>query len=336
MSGKQNDILDQVRAWRRSGKEVALATVVRTWGSSPRPAGSHLAADAAGAFVGSVSGGCIEGAVIQAAQAVMADGRPRLLEFGVSDERAWDVGLACGGRIQVYVERIVPGLFDRVLAAAGARRPAALVTRLADGCQALVEADSAAGELELAAAAREEIRRRLRTGSSAVLEADETLFVRVYAPPTRLIIVGAVHVSQVLAPMAALAGYAVTIVDPRRAFATPERFPGVELVVEWPDEALARLAPDGSTALVTLTHDPKLDDPALQVALQSPAFYIGALGSRRTHARRVERLAELGLGPLAGRIHAPVGLDLGGRTPEELAVSVLAEVVRVRCLGETA
>lgn len=335
MSGKRDDILDRIRAWRQSGKEVALATVVRTWGSSPRPVGSHLAADAAGAFVGSVSGGCIEGAVIQEAQAVMADGQPRLLEFGVSDERAWEVGLACGGRIQVYVERL-PGVFDRVLAAAEARRPVALVTRLADGCHALVEGDALVGDLVLTQESQDEIRTRLRTERSGPLDRDEFLFARIYSAPERLIVVGAVHVSQVLAPMAALAGYAVTIVDPRRAFATPERFPGVELVVEWPDEAMARLAPDASTAIVTLTHDPKLDDPALQAALQSPAFYIGALGSRRTHDRRVERLAELGLGPLVGRIHAPVGLDLGGRTPEELAVSVLAEVVRVRCKGETA
>ncbi len=333
MSGKPDEIFDRIRAWRRAGKDVALATVVRTWGSSPRPVGSHLAADADGAFVGSVSGGCIEGAVIQEARAAIADGKPRLLEFGVSDERAWEVGLACGGRVQVYIERIAAELFDRVIAASAARRPAALVTRLADGRQALVEGDAVSGGLTLAEGALGEIRSRLASGRSGPLDGDETLFARIYAPPARMLIVGAVHVSQVLAPMAALAGYEVTLIDPRRAFATPERFPGVALAGGWPDEAMARLAPDENTAVVTLTHDPKLDDPALRVALQSPAFYIGALGSRRTHAKRIERLADQGLDHLAGRIHAPIGLDLGGRSPAEVAVSILAEVIRVRHKG---
>ncbi len=205
------------------------------------------------------------------------------------------------------------------------------MTRIADGVQALVVAGNATGELVLAPAQLEEIAARLLAESSAPLASDDGLFVRVYAQPARLLVVGAVHISQCLAPMAAMAGYAVTVIDPRRAFANAERFPDVALCDEWPDEAMARLVPDGQTAVVTLTHDPKLDDPALVAALASPAFYIGALGSRRTHAKRVERLIEQGVDPgQIARIHAPVGLDLGGRSPAEIAVAALAQIIQVR------
>ena len=222
-------------------------------------------------------------------------------------------------------------LFERLLAARAARRAVTVVTRLADGAQALVCGDEVSGELELTTGQREEIRRRLRNDRSGTLDApDGALFTRCYAQAPRLLIVGAVHVSQVLAPMAAMAGFEVTVIDPRRAWATAERFPGVTLSAEWPDEALARLAPDASTAMVTLSHDPKLDDPALVAALNSPAFYIGALGSTRTHASRVERLTQAGLAAELPRIHAPVGLDLGGRLPAEIAVAILAQVIQAR------
>jgi LAO/AO transport system ATPase len=319
----------QLAHWRAEGRGTALATVVKTWGSSPRPEGSHLAVEAGGAFVGSVSGGCIEGAVVAEAQAAIADGRPRLLEFGVSDARAWEVGLACGGKVQVFVARVEAGLFDALMAARAARHLAAVVTRLADGAQALLLDDAVSGELTLSEAQRAEALRLLQSDKSGVLESsDGALFARSHAQAPRMVIVGAVHVTQALAPMAAMAGFEVTVVDPRRAFATAERLPGVAVSTEWPDEALARLAPDARTAVVTLSHDPKLDDPALAAALKSRAFYIGALGSRRTHAARVERLTAEGLGAEVHRIHAPVGLDLGGRSPAEIAVSILAQVLQ--------
>jgi LAO/AO transport system ATPase len=325
------ELFAQLRRWRAAGKGVALATVVKTWGSSPRPEGSHLAAEAGGAFVGSVSGGCIEGAVIGEAQAAIADGKPRLLEFGVSDERAWEVGLACGGRVQVFVERLNDERFERLLAERAAKRAVTLVTRLADGVQALVVGDDISGELELSAGQREEIRRRLRSDKSGTLESSNgELFARCYTQAPRMVIVGAVHITQALAPMAAMAGFEVVVIDPRRAFATAERLPGVTVTTEWPDEALARIGLDAQTAVVTLSHDPKLDDPALIAALQSQCFYIGALGSSRTHARRVARLSEAGLADAIPRIHAPVGLDLGGRSPAEIAVSVLAQVIQSR------
>ncbi|MBK9596044.1 MAG: methylmalonyl Co-A mutase-associated GTPase MeaB [Rhodocyclales bacterium] len=325
------ELFAQLRRWRTAGKGVALATVVKTWGSSPRPEGSHLAVEAGGAFVGSVSGGCIEGAVIGEAQAAIADGQPRLLEFGVSDERAWEVGLACGGRVQVFVERADDELIERLLAERAAKRAATVVTRLADGTQALVAGDEVSGELALTEAQREEVRRRLRSDKSGTLESsDGTLFARCYSQAPRMVIVGAVHITQALAPMAAMAGFEVVVVDPRRAFATAERLPGVTVTTEWPDEALARIGLDAQTAVVTLSHDPKLDDPALIAALQSQCFYIGALGSSRTHARRVARLTEAGLADALPRIHAPVGLDLGGRSPAEIAVSVIAQVIQAR------
>lgn len=335
MASELDDILDRAQAWRAAGQGVALATVVRTWGSSPRPVGSHLAVNSDGEFAGSVSGGCIEGAVIQEAQTTIADSKPRLLEFGVSDERAWEVGLACGGRVQVFVERLDAG-FDRLMTARAMRQPVARVTRLADGATTQVDTDTEAGDLVLAGEIASRVRQRFTSGASGMLDEPGTLFARVYAPPPRLLIVGAVHIAQALAPMAAMAGYAITIIDPRRAFASAERFPGVELTDEWPDEAMRRLAPDAQTAVITLTHDPKLDDAALAVALASPAFYIGSLGSSRTHAKRVERLSELGLAEQIGRIHAPVGLDLGGRYPSEIAVSILAEIIRIRYKGSAA
>ncbi len=326
-----DELFAQLARWRAAGKGVALATVVKTWGSSPRPEGSHLAVEAGGAFVGSVSGGCIEGAVIGEAQAAIADGQPRLLEFGVSDERAWEVGLACGGRVQVFVERVNDERFQRLLAERAAKRAVTVVTRLADGAQALVAGDDVFGDLELTTEQHDEIRRRLRSDKSGALESSSgALFARCHAQAPRMVIVGAVHITQALAPMAAMAGFEVVVIDPRRAFATAERLPGVTVTTEWPDEALTRLKPDTQTAVVTLSHDPKLDDPALIAALQSPCFYIGALGSSRTHAKRVARLTEAGLADAIPRIHAPVGLDLGGRSPAEIAVSVLAQVIQAR------
>ncbi|MBX3647487.1 MAG: XdhC family protein [Rhodocyclaceae bacterium] len=220
-------------------------------------------------------------------------------------------------------------LFERMLAERAAKRAVMLVTRLADGAQVLVIGDEVVGELGLGPEQMEEIRRRLRSDKSGVLESSEgALFARCYAQAPRMVIVGAVHITQALAPMAAMAGFEVVVVDPRRAFATAERLPGVTVTTEWPDEALARIGLDAQTAVVTLSHDPKLDDPALIAALQSPCFYIGALGSSRTHAKRVARLTEAGLAAALPRIHAPVGLDLGGRSPAEIAVSVLAQVLQ--------
>lgn len=227
-----------------------------------------------------------------------------------------------------------PGVFARLMAARAAGQPAALVTRLADHAQCLVIESEFSGDLQLGDSERAALAERMKTGHSGGLDAANGVFARVYAPPPRLLLVGAVHIAQALAPMATSIGYAVSVIDPRSAFASKERFPESTLVDEWPDEALRRLRPDTQTAIVTLTHDPKLDDAGLDVALNSPAFYIGSLGSARTHEKRLIRLRAAGFtDEQLARIHSPIGLNLGGRMPSEIAVAILAEIISVRYLG---
>jgi xanthine dehydrogenase accessory factor len=216
---------------------------------------------------------------------------------------------------------------DRLLADVAARRPAALLTALADGRQRLVHRGEDAGGPELTAAVAE----AFRTDRSRIVKVgDEDVFINVYNPPLRMILIGAVHISQALIPIARSCGYDITVIDPRTAFATPERFAGVTLIPEWPDDALQRVGLDARTAFVALTHDPKIDDPALHAALASDVFYVGALGSSRTHAKRTERLAAAGIGkPALDRIHAPIGLDIGAIGAAEIALSIMAEVTAV-------
>ena len=327
-----DDVLGQATDWAKAGKGVALATVIGTWGSSPRPVGSQLAIDSDGAFVGSVSGGCIEGAVIGEALQTIKDGKVRTLDFGVSDEQAWEVGLACGGNIKIFVEQAADPVTMKRLQT---ERPIAQVTDLKTGAYSIVTPGEMTGSLTLSDAVIARARDTIRDDVSRTVK-DESgdgneYFIRVFNTPLRMIVVGAVHISQALVPMAQLAGYACTVVDPRGAFATKERFPGVTLSEDWTDDALTALKPDARTAVVTLTHDPKLDDPALEVALKSNAFYIGALGSSRTHAKRVARLKDAGLTDAQiARIGSPVGLDIGAKSPAEIAISILAEVVAAK------
>lgn len=329
MRTDRDAILDQIAGWLDAGQAAAVATVIATWGSSPRPVGSLLAVNRDGAFAGSVSGGCIEGAVITEAQAAIADGKPRLLSFGVSDEQAWQVGLSCGGEVKVHVR---PAENRPILERIRHQRPLALVTRLADAAQAQVDFATVAGELSLDAATIAQVRQALADDLHTLLGGpDGALFVQSFNTPLRMIVVGAVHITQALVPLAQIAGFAVTVVDPRGAFATRERFPEATLSDDWPDDALTLLKPDHRTAVVTLSHDPKIDDPALEVALRSPAYYIGSLGSRKTHAKRVQRLAERGFTEAdIARIHGPAGLDLGAKSPAEIAVSVVAEAIAAR------
>jgi xanthine dehydrogenase accessory factor len=306
-------------AFVEAGLGAALATVIETWGSAPRPAGSQLAIGGDGALVGSVSGGCVEGAVATEARDAIDDGTPRLLEYGVADDDAFAVGLACGGTIRVLVEPIGgagpdAALLTEIVEARAARRPLVYAVRPGDWSRRLI---SGPGD-------------PLWPEAEAALRADRSGFVgewflQALNPPPRLVIVGAAHVAQHLAPMARIAGFDVTVVDPRAAFATEARFPGTRLMVDWPDEALAEIGLDTRVAVVTLTHDPKIDDLAIEATLASDAFYLGCLGSRKTHAQRLERLAALG--PALERIHAPVGLAIGARTPAEIAVSIVAELV---------
>ena len=316
---------EQALDWHREGRGVALATVVETWGSAPRRVGAQLVISGDGEMQGSVSGGCVEGAVMVEALEAVEDGKPRLLEFGVSDGDAFAVGLACGGTIRVLVEPVAdtampPDVLAALVERRAAREPVAYVTSLAGGAGRLAE--------------RGAYRERFRMDRSGVEEDGET-FVAIHNPPLRLAVVGAVHIAQALVPMARIAGLDPVVIDPRGAFGSQARFPGETILDEWPDEALAGYGLDSRTALVLLTHDPKLDDPALHLALKSECFYIGALGSTRTHAKRVARLEEAGFTPAQiGRIHGPIGLDIGAASPSEIAVAILAQMVRVLRRGE--
>ncbi len=311
-------------SWLREGRRVYLATVVETWGSAPRQPGAMLVVDGNGAMMGSVSGGCVEGAVVAEA---MAGGPARLLTYGVADEDAFAVGLACGGTIRVLLEPVgdgVSALPEAMLAELVAKRAApaavALVTDLGNFAHRLV-AKGHDPAVDLA----------LRADKSAAAGGS---FVAVHNPPLRLFVVGAVQIAQSLVPMARALGHAVTLIDPRSAFGSAGRFPdellGKTLVEEWPDEALPRFAPDARSAIVTLTHDAKLDDPAIAFALRAPVYYLGCLGSNRTHAKRLERLRALGFSEAdLARIHAPAGLNIGAKSPAEIAVSILAQITQV-------
>ncbi len=298
----ENDsVLTAARNWRN--EPLALATVVSTWGSAPRPRGSHMLVHADGRFEGSVSGGCVESDILQTAADVIAGAPFQLRHYGVADAAAWEVGLPCGGEIAVMVQPVSaagfdPELFDRI---AEAR----------DHGQALtVTTDLATGHSDL---------RPVETGE---------VFVNRYDPPRRLLIVGAVQIAQALAALATTLGIDTTVIDPRARFLTEERFPGVTLDDRWPDEAIEALKPGPSTAVVTLSHDIKIDDPALIAALASNAPYVGALGSRRSHAARRERLAAAGLSAdQIDRIDAPVGIDIGAIGPSEIALSIAAAMV---------
>ncbi len=314
--------------WAEGGRGAALATVVQTWGSAPRPVGSQLAISGDGQIMGSVSGGCVEGAVVVEAQEAIEDGRPRILEFGVSDDEAFAVGLACGGTIRVMVEPLGVGdgpPLDLIRALVDRRRkrqPAALLTNTQTWERRL----SAGADNPLGA----EIRARMAADRSGFAPVpDDDWFIAIHNPPLRMVVVGAVHIAQALLPMARLAGYDVFLVDPRETFAAAARFPDESISQDWPDEALRALAPDGRTAVVTLSHDPKIDDPAIIETLNSNAFYLGCLGSKKTHAKRLDRLRAAGLDEEAlARIHAPVGLSIGAKSPAEIAVSIMAEVTQ--------
>ena len=301
--------------WHRGGGGACLATVIETWGSAPRPVGSQLAVSGTGEMMGSVSGGCVEGAVVAEAIEALADGKPRVLSFGVSDDDAFAVGLACGGTIRVLVEPVGPAMPEAMLAD--------LVAARADRVPMAYTVDLETWNRQLVARGGPHDD-RFRSDKSGV---ENDLFIAIHNPPLRMVVVGAVHIAQPLIAMARACGYDPTLIDPREAFGSAARFPGETISHEWPDEAMAAVGLDTRTAVVTLTHDPKLDDPAIHAALASEVFYLGCLGSTRTHAKRVTRLQEAGFEADAiARIHAPVGLDIGAKSPAEIAVSIMAQI----------
>jgi len=296
-----HELADTIERWRARGDRVALATVVATRRSAPRPVGSKLAVSEQGELFGSVSGGCVESEVALTAGEVIADGVPRLLTYGIEDELAWSVGLPCGGEIDIFVER-----FDGELPGEG------VTLKVLEGEHAGERLDAEGPP-----------------GPSRVLELDGLqVFVEVLGPPPRLLVVGAIDTAEELCRAAKALGWRTAVIDPRPALATRDRLPSPdELTVAWPDE----LEADGDTAVVVLTHEERLDVPALTKALAGDAFYVGAIGSRRTQAKRRERLLEAGLEEeQLERLAGPAGLDLGAHSPAEMAVSILAEVLAVR------
>ena len=298
-----NRILAKVAEW--AGSPMALATVIETWRSAPCPVGTHMLVHSDGAFVGSVSGGCVEGDVLQAAADVIDGASATVRRYGVADGAAWEVGLPCGGNIAVLVQPVgcqgfSPELFDRIIAA----------NAVGDALKIATDLDSGISEV--------------------VATRDADRFLNVYAPPKRLIIVGAVEIAAVLAAIAQQIGFAVTVVDPRARFLTEDRFPGVMRDDRWPDDAVTALKPDSRTAVVTLSHDIKIDDPGLVAALASPAAYVAALGSKSSHAARLVRLRAMGIAEdQLARIEGPAGVPLNAISASEIALSIAAGMVRV-------
>lgn len=395
------DLKGPVETWLAEGRRVALATVLSTWGSAPRPAGAALAVAEGGAFAGSVTAGCVEAALVEEARAVLAGASPKRLRYGVSDDRAWSLGLACGGTVELWLAPLDEACWRTSWTQVDARRPALWATVVggpaewlgrtclaaartsrsadADGGLELLAGSPALGEaiagwrggsgsggieglgepglIEVLAKAegwgagagggagegdgRDHGEGRTAAGgedrgpSPARLE----VFVSPLRPRRRLVVIGATHIAQALVRLAAVLDLETVVIDPRAAFASRERFAAVDdLRVAWPAAALAALTLDAATAVAVLSHDPKLDDEALALALRSPAGYVGALGSRRTQAERRERLAALGLDEAdLARLRGPIGLDIGARTPTEIALAILGQVVAdARGAGGTA
>ncbi len=337
------EIIQDIRDWEGDDLPFVLATVIRTWGSAPRPMGSHMAISVTGDIVGSVSGGCVENAVAEAAEQVLKTGIPEMLRFGVSDETAWSVGLACGGSIEVFLQRMLPeeNIFRSIRQTIETRQAGIWCTHIRGreellGRSLFMTAESTTGNIDygpIDAALRSSLDASSPPRLPRVFAiGEDEIFIEPILPPARLIIVGGVHIAVPLSKMAPELDFEVYIIDPRKRFATKKRFPHVRhLIRKWPDEALETLGIDPNTFIVVLAHDEKLDDPALTTALRAKPAYIGVLGSQRTHEKRLDRLREAGIAEEdLRRLHAPVGLSIGAKSPAEIAVSILAEMVAVR------
>jgi xanthine dehydrogenase accessory factor len=334
-----HDLLPQIEEWQAAGERVALATVIRVLGSAPRPVGARMIVSSGGHMAGSVSGGCVETTVYEELMDVLAGGPPRKLHFGITEDMIWDVGLACGGTIDVFCQELDPALVAAVGDHLEAGEPFALATVIAgehglDRTALITPKGTVLGpdDARMVAAAQEMLVARTGAGAVRVIAPGTEAFVEPFLPPPVLVIIGGVHVAIPLTRFARELGFYVVVADPRAKFANRDRFPEAdEVLLEWPDEALAHLRVDDATYVVLLTHDPKIDEPTLAAALKTEAAYIGAIGSRKTHAERFERLAQWGVtAEELRRVYAPIGLDLGGRTPEETALAIIAEVVAAK------
>ena len=307
-----DDILTPMSVWLKEKRKVALATVISTWGSAPRPVGGQMAIDSNGEIIGSVSGGCIEGAVINEGINSINDGKLRIKDYGISNDMAWEVGLACGGELKILIQplnledKIVYSIVENIKN----REPTKLIINCLTGSRHID--NSIINQISSYDKIKEE-------------------FIHVIDPKPRLFIVGAVHIAQALISLAKTADFEIILIDPRDHFATKDRFPNCKIINEWPDTALSNFILDKSTHLVTLTHDPKIDDPALIYTLKKDIGYIGSLGSKKTHNKRCERLIDIGFSQNdINKIHGPIGLNIKAKTPAEIAVSIMAEIINFR------
>ena len=320
-----HDVLKAARGWLQKDGRVALATVVGTWGSAPVGIGGQMVVAADGRFEGSVSGGCVEGEVIAEAEEILAEGKPKTLTFGVEDETAWRVGLPCGGQIKVFLERLDEAngaaLLDRAIDARSSRRGLVIRTRLDDGRREFFEREDDRAD--------ETIKQHFASGESELQETpDGEIFLHALVPPARVLIIGATHIGQILAQLVKLAGYEVMVIDPRTAFAAEARFPGIKLDTEWPQDTIPKVGLDPYTAVVALAHVGHIDDEALKLAMRSECFYVGALGSKRNHAKRTQRLKDAGFSEEEiARIHSPMGINIGAQSPPEIAIAIMAQLV---------
>ena len=307
-----DDILTPMCVWLKEKRKVALATVISTWGSAPRPVGGQMAIDSNGEIIGSVSGGCIEGAVINEGINSINDGKLRIKDYGISNDMAWEVGLACGGELKILIQplnledEIVYSIVENIKN----REPTKLIINCLTGSRHID--NSIINQISSYDKIKEE-------------------FIHVIDPKPRLFIVGAVHIAQALISLAKTADFEIILIDPRDHFATKDRFPNCKIINEWPDTALSNFILDKATHLVTLTHDPKIDDPALIYTLKKDIGYIGSLGSKKTHNKRCERLIDIGFSQNdINKIHGPIGLNIKAKTPAEIAVSIMAEIINFR------
>jgi xanthine dehydrogenase accessory factor len=334
------EIVNDVSAWIDNGQDkIVIATVLKTWGSAPRRPGSKMAISGNGELSGSVSGGCVEGAVIEASREPLETGEPRLLHFGVVDETAWSVGLACGGSIDIFVENLDLSAFKAarrlicdeeagLIATVVLGMPAILGQKLVLDQSGVVTSSMDSEVQERAFIAVSEAK---KTGLIS-LDNDTKIFIDYIRPSPVLVAVGGGEISIALTEMARILGYYTVVIDPRSVFASEDRFPHInKLIQKWPHSAFAELNLTPDTAVALLTHDPKIDDPSLKILLDQDVFYIGALGSRKTHSRRLERLRKMGFEEeQTNRIHAPIGLEIGAANPREIALAIMAEIVAER------
>ena len=307
-----DDILTPLSVWLKDKKKVALATVISTWGSSPRPVGGQMAIDINGQIIGSVSGGCIEGAVIAEGINSINDGKTRIKDYGITNDMAWEVGLACGGELKVLIQPL--NIEDELIFHIVNNIEKRELTKLKINC--LTGSRKIDNSI---------------TNQLSYYDKQKNEFIHIIDPKPRLFIVGAVHIAQALISIARTADFEIILIDPREHFATQERFPNCKILNEWPDEALSNFTLDQATHLVTLTHDPKIDDPALIYVLKRNIGYIGSLGSKKTHQKRCERLLNLKFSKNdLSKIHGPIGLNIRAKTPAEIAISIMGEIVSFR------